>query len=231
VGKGEGHVDFDFRSWVPPARGSAPGRQAASIEMLEQLMEATLTTEHPIRNMAILAVLMGTGVRREECAGLNVEDLNFAPDQSGSLWVRAKVVEGRDVHERLVAFDQATGVYLGNWLKCYQTFKGPLFPALRGTHGRLSGQGIYKLVKALIERAGLEGKIQGPHDLRRAFSTHFERQRRGEGHGRLLSKQLGHARYAQTTQYSLQDVEDMREVLVSPMMLMSKRWTISLDPR
>ena len=74
--------------------------------------------------------------------------------------------------------------------------------------------------KALIELAGLSDKLAGPHDLRRNFATYYSRQRRGEAHGQALSKQLGHASYRMTSQYNLQDAEDLREAMASPFALM-----------
>lgn len=209
----------NYAVWVPPAEGSAPMRTVTPLLSLKRLVAAAGRTSNPGRDRAILAILIGTGLRRSEAAGLNVQDIQIDADGSGMAQVwEAKRVKGREVQSRLVAFDRHTGRYLVEWLNIYNVQFGPLFPSAHG--GKLSSQGIYKVVKAIIRDAGLEGEIQGPHDLRRAFATYFERRRRGEGHGRLLSKQLGHANYRMTSQYSLQDIEDVREVITSPFAMM-----------
>ncbi len=209
----------NYAVWVPPAEGSAPMRTVTPLLSLKKLIQAAGRTSNPGRDRAILALLIGTGIRRAECASLNVQDIQMDADNSGVVRVwEAKRVKGREVQSRLMAFDRHTGRYISEWLAIYNVQFGPLFPSAHG--GKLSSEGVYKVTKAIIKDAGLEDEIQGPHDLRRAFATHFERKRRGEGHGRLLSKQLGHANYRMTSQYSLQDVEDIREVIISPFAMM-----------
>lgn len=167
----------------------------------------------------MLAILLGTGVRRAECSSINIEWVQVNADGSGEFQVEAKRVSQREVHQRLVAFDRSTGKYLIAYLDTLLVNKGALFPSGR-TGKRLQPIGIYKVVKRLIRLADLGDQIQGPHDLRRNFSTYYSRNRRGESHGQLLSKQLGHSSYRMTAAYSLQDVEDVREVLISPFALL-----------
>lgn len=208
----------DYRSWVPRPRGSLPVRIAAPILDLMALLRASEQSPYPTRDRAILAVLLGTGLRRGEAAALNVGDVEIYADNSGTLVVRsAKVVEGREAHWRVVAFDAPTGCHIRAWVDEYHK-DGPLFPSMRRP-GRLGGQGIYKVVKRLIALAGLSDKLQGPHDLRRNFATYFARQRRGDVNGQLISKQLGHSSFTMTATYSLQDAEDLREIMASPFLL------------
>jgi integrase/recombinase XerC len=210
----------DYRSWVPRPKGSKPVRVAAPILDLINLLEAADRSPYPARDRAVLAVLLGAGLRRAEASALNVEDVEILADGSGTLVVReAKVVEGRENHWRIAAFDAPTGRYIRAWVDKYDRRSGPLFPAYRGGRDRLGDQGIYKVVKRLIALAGLSKKLQGPHDLRRNFTTYFARQRRGAVHGQLISKQLGHSSFAMTSTYNLQDAEDLREVIASPFML------------
>ena len=210
----------DYSQWVPVAEGSAPLRVAVAVASLKKLMRAASKTTNPARDRALLAMLIGTGIRRAECASLNVQDVVMDADGSGTAKVWAKKVRGREVHARPVAFDRHTGRYLQDWLTVYDCQFGPLFPSAKG--GALTSVGIYKTVKAVIAKAELEHEIQGPHDLRRAFATYFARKRKGEGYDHLLSKQLGHANYHTTTLYSLQDIEDVRAAITSPFALMNE---------
>lgn len=220
----KGHVAKDYSSLVPAPDGSAPLRTATPLDQLRRLITATDLSPYPTRDRAMLAVLLGTGVRRAECASINIEWVQIAADGSGELQVEAKKVSQREVHRRLVAFDSATGKYIGLYMDTLTLSSGPLFTSGRSGY-RLKPIGIYKAVKKLIRLAGLDDQIQGPHDLRRNFTTYYSRHRRGESHGQLLSKQLGHSSYRMTAQYALQDVEDVREVLISPFALLesSKR--------
>lgn len=213
------YLTNDWSVEIPNPIGSAPLRKLPPIEALRKLMEAAKGFSM-LRDRAILAILIGTGVRRAEAASVNVEDVQLDADLSGVIRVRAKRVKGREIHERLVAFDKYAGRHIAIWLDVLGTTSGPLFPSQRHDQNRLTGEGIYKIVKGLIAQAGLDGQIQGPHDLRRAFATYWAKNRRGEGHGHLLSKQLGHASYRMTAHYTIPDVEDIREVMVSPFALM-----------
>ena len=59
------------------------------------------------------------------------------------------------------------------------------------------------------------------HDLRRAFTTYYARNRRGSDSADRLRRQLGHASYNQTADYALLDVDDIRKDLISPVSLAS----------
>lgn len=215
----KGYIAKDYSALVPAPDGSAPLRTATPLDQLRRLIAATDLSPYPTRDRAMLAVLLGTGVRRAECASINIEWVQVAADGSGELQVEAKKVSQRDVHRRLVAFDSATGTYIGAYLDTLLVSSGPLFPSGRSGQ-RLKPIGVYKAIKRLIRLAGLDDQIQGPHDLRRNFTTYYNRNRRGESHGQLLSKQLGHSSFRMTAGYSLQDVEDVREVLISPFALL-----------
>jgi site-specific recombinase XerD len=95
---------------------------------------------------------------------------------------------------------------------------GPLFIAQQRKN-RLTGQGIYDMVKTTIAKVNLDKQIIGPHDLRRAFATYYRRNRNDKTSADLLRRQLGHANYAQTDEYTLLDVEDIRKDIVSPLSL------------
>lgn len=217
-----GYVANDYSKWVPAPSGSAPLRKAPPLDALRRLLAAADRSPYPTRDRAILAVLLGTGVRRGECAGINIEDVRIDADGSGIITVQAKRVVGREIHARHVAFDVATGAYIRTWLDEINLTAGPLWVSLRHDQSRLTAIGIYKAVNRLIMLADLKEQVKGPHDLRRYFATFYSRRRRGEAYGQLLSKQLGHSSYRMTAHYSLQDVEDIREAIISPFALMEE---------
>jgi len=218
--RAKGYLVTDFSKLMPDANGSASTRQAAPLDCLRRLMDATELSPYPTRDRALFAVMLGCGVRRAECASINIETIRIDADGTGQLQVVAKRVKGRTVHMRTVAFDSATGRYIAAHLDALIFTDGPFFPSRRGP--RLTPMGVYKAVKHVIQLAGLEAQIQGCHDLRRFFATYYSRHRRGEAHGHLLSKQLGHSTYHMTAHYSLQDVEDIKEVLISPFALLDQ---------
>lgn len=209
------YTDQNYARWVPKAEGGPDERRAAPAHLLWRLMEAAMMSPNAARDRTILAVFIGTGLRRGELAGLNVEDIVIEADQSGYATVWGKKTKARPTGKRTVAIDRTTGRYLVLYLDVCGYETGPLF---RGRHGgRISNMTIYRAVKRAVAVAGLDDYIQGPHDLRRAFATHWLRMRRGEGSADLLRRQLGHANYAMTTKYTLADVDDIRAEMVSPL--------------
>lgn len=211
-----GYLSRDISPWLPPVDGSAPLRERATLDELATLMRAAGRSGCPVRDQALVALFLGTGLRKMEAVGLDVTDIRMDADQSGTATVRkAKRVKGRTVQGRVVAFDAWTGHYLGRLLDASPA-AGPLFCTPEGSR-RIGSQAAYRIVKRAIERAGLAERIQGPHDLRRNFATWFAKTNHGELAGRLLSKQLGHAKFVQTDQYILHDADDLAEVVRNPL--------------
>lgn len=208
-----GYVERDYRQWIPSAEGGPPKRHAASIAQLRQLLEATVS----LRNRAMVAMMMGMGLRRGEVASLNAEDVVVHADNSGYARVTGKRTRTNLDGKREAAFDSATGAIIVAYLDALGRTSGPLFEGDPGR--RISGSGIYVMLKKLIAAAGLETVISGPHDLRRAFATHYRRNRTGKGSADLLQRQLGHARFTTTTEYTLLTVDDIRADMVSPLAL------------
>lgn len=128
------------------------GRSVGRQEMIG-LFDALLDVENGRRNRAILAVLVGCGLRRAELVALDCSDLDPG---SGELTVRG----GKGAKDRTV------------WL-------GPsaLSPVLDWTRGRsgpmfgVSTATVYSIVREAAERAGLPRTT--PHDLRRTFVTNL----------------------------------------------------------
>lgn len=212
-----GYVERDYTKWIPPAVGAPPKRKAATIAVLHRLIEAAGKTKKGkrLRDRAVVAMLMGMGLRRGELSNLNVEDVIVEADYSGYANVVGKRTKANPDGRRAAAFDSATGAIIVEYLDAFPYATGPLFLGERGE--RLQGRGVYLIVKRAIKVANLEGELTGPHDLRRAFATHYKRNRRESSD--LLRRQLGHAHYSQTDEYTLMEVDDIRADLVSPLSL------------
>lgn len=213
-----GHVAIDFSLYVPTTRGAPPAKNPVDLTALAAMLDACWKMGHPLRNRCVLAILAGTGLRREECASLRIESITIMADGAG--YCQPEVT--KNDKPRVVAFDSATGEYVQRWLDVLGKTTGPLFPSRKGG-GALSPDGIYKVV---MDAAKLAGVDMETHDLRRMFATVWSKTLRGESYGQLLQKQLGHANYETTTLYSLQDVSDvldvMRKSAVSPLALLSR---------
>lgn len=225
-----GYVPIDLSVDVPEARGEPPLHKPVELDALEAMLQTALTTSHPIRNQAIVATLAGTGIRCEECAALQTNQVTLYADGSGYI----SLTLTKNDKPRFAAVDEPTGRYLRAWLSVLGERSQWLFPSRIGSGYRpLSPSGIYKVVVDLAEAAGVRAQVCGPHDLRRMFATQWNRKLRGNGYGQLLQKQLGHASWATTEKYSLQDIGDVLEVMrqeaASPMAQLAERGGIHLN--
>jgi integrase len=213
----QGYVERDYADWIPAADGAPPKRHAATLSALHDLLAAVGKGREPLRDRAILAILLGMGLRREEASKLDIADVVVEADSSGYAHIQGKRTKANRDGSRDAAFDQATGKILVEYLDSLPRSSGPLFCGVRKS--RLTGQGIYKVVKRAIDSAGLSDQIIGPHDLRRAFATYYRRNRPDKTSADLLRRQLGHASLTQTDEYTLLEVDDIRLDLVSPVAL------------
>lgn len=119
-----------------------------------------------IRDLALLSVLYGVGLRRAELVGLNFEDYDAA---NGHLSIDGKGGKPRvgPVLENVKVALDAWVIARGDW------DDGPLFvPFVRGkklSHRRLTAEGLALIFRRRGEEAGVESFSL--HDFRRTFIT------------------------------------------------------------
>jgi site-specific recombinase XerD len=133
----------------------------------QRLLDAPdVETIKGLRDRALLAVLLGCGLRREECAGLTVAHLQ----QREGRWVVLDLV-GKRNKTRSVPMPSWAKSAVDSWCKTMGITSGHIFrPLRRGGHiqpGAMSAQAVFDVV---CEYAGLVGVTVRPHDLRRTFA-------------------------------------------------------------
>lgn len=207
-----GYLDRDFSGQVPKAQGTSEKRPAPELDQLRRLMDAAGGSRYPVRDQALIALFVGTGVRRAEAAAVAVDDVAILADGSGVLHIR----KGKNGKARTVVFDVLCGQYLSRLIDTLGRSDGPMFISERGG-GALSPKGVYAVVKQAMQQAGIDNRGAGPHDLRRAFATAWLRSRRSLGDGQLLSMQLGHTTEAMSVHYSRPTLDDLLDGFVSPL--------------
>lgn len=116
------------------------------------------------RNYAMLAVLIGCGLRRTEAATLKVEDLQLREGH----WVIADL-NGKGGHIRTVPVPDWVKAAIDEWAIPTSLISGALFRSINKA-GRVWGAGftpkvIWSIVKQTAATCGLSGVA--PHDLRR----------------------------------------------------------------
>jgi integrase/recombinase XerC len=138
-----------------------PGKQG-----YQRLLQTLNGSNRPreIRDGAILHLLYDRALRRGEVARLDLADVDL---EAGTVTITGK---GRREPETL-GLPPETVQALERWISTRGTEPGALFPnydrAGKGS-GRLTGDGIYKMVRARAKAAGI---ITRPHGLRHAAIT------------------------------------------------------------
>jgi integrase len=116
------------------------------------------------RDYAMVAVLLGCGLRRAETAALTVEDLQ----QREEHWVIADLM-GKGGHVRTVPVPTWVKAAVDDWLASAGVTTGPIFRAInkakRIGKTAFSPKVIWGVVKAGCSKCGLDNVA--PHDMRR----------------------------------------------------------------
>ena len=156
------------------------------------MLNATDDTLKGRRDRAILALMIGCGLRREEVAGLTVNHLA----QRAGRWVVLDLV-GKHNRTRTVPMAAWVKGIIDNWLLIAAITAGPLFPPIRrGGHiqpGAMTPQAIWDVVKEYSPVPNL-----APHDLRRTFA---KLAHTAGAPVEQIQQSLGHASIATTERY------------------------------
>lgn len=143
-----------------------------------------------IRDLAILDLLISTGIRVGELVGLNISDVNFNE--------RECLVFGKGESERLVYFDAKTKLHLIQYLKTREDKNPALFVSLRYPYERLGINGVELRLKKLGEKSNIENVH--PHKFRRTMATNaIDKGMPVE----QVQKLLGHLQIDTTMQYAM----------------------------
>ena len=114
-----------------------------------------------IRNLAIIELLISTGMRVGELVNLNIEDLNFED--------RSCVVQGKGNKQREVYFDARTKIHLMQYLNIRKDDNKALFVSQNKPYQRLSISGI----ELIVRKIGIKTDVNRvhPHKFRRTLAT------------------------------------------------------------
>jgi integrase/recombinase XerC len=162
-------------------------------------VELPATLDEPIavalarRDLAVLEVLYGAGLRVSECCSLTIDDCDI--DR------RLVTVVGKGSKVRRVPIGEPAAHALTDWLTegrpVLATLDSPpraVFLARRG--GQLSSRDAHRIVAAYPLA---DGRVLHPHALRHAYATHLLE---GGADLRVVQELLGHADLATTQIYT-----------------------------
>ena len=152
-----------------------------------------------VRNLALLELLYGSGMRASELVTL--------PRRA----IRANqpflILQGKGSKERLVPISTRAIDAVGRWLEANPVVSPWLFPSGRK---HLSRVRLFQIVRALAADAGIAPDRVSPHVLRHAFATHLLA---GGADLRALQTLLGHADIATTQIYTHVDSARLVELV------------------
>lgn len=149
------------------------------------------------RDAALIAAMLGAGLRRFEASALDLAD--FTAEQGLASF---RVRHGKGDKEETVPAPGDVAQAMGDWLAVRGAAPGPLFPSSRGRRcslvpgSRLTPAGVYKVLLSRAKQASIAKTA--PHDLRRSMITDFLGR---TGDLALAQRQARHATPATTAQY------------------------------
>ena len=191
---------------TPKAARKLP--EVLTLDEIERLEDAIdLSKDEGQRNLAIIEVLYGSGLRVSELINLKLS--NVHPDEKYML------VEGKGSKQRLVPLSDEAIKQIEFWMqdRCHLPIKPGnedyLFLNRRGA--KLTRVMILIIVKDLAERAGIKKNIS-PHTFRHSFATHLLE---GGANLRLIQMMLGHENLVTTEIYTHLDLNYLREEVIA----------------
>lgn len=193
----------DFSS---PRIGRSLPKTLTMDEVDSLLSVPTGSTAQSIRDRAILELMYATGVRASELISLDVEDVDLHQH-----FIRCM---GKGSKERLIpiypqAVDAVREYLEGARPRLAGSSPQPaLFLSQKGR--RLTRQGIWFILKALVRDAGIQRQVT-PHTLRHSFATHLLI---GGAPIRHVQELLGHSSITTTQVYTHLTSEHIRSQYV-----------------
>jgi len=172
---------------------------------IEALLESFGETPADRRNLALIELLYGAGLRVGELVALDVDDLSFSD--------RLLRVKGKGRKERIIPFGrhaaEAVRAYLphrSRWRRLLSGEDEPLFVNQRG--GRLSDRSVRRILNEAVQHTADLHRLH-PHALRHAFATHLLEAGMDL---RAIQELLGHSSLATTQIYAGVDLAHLISV-------------------
>lgn len=154
-----------------------------------------------VRNLALLELLYGSGLRASELVTLPRAAVR--PNQP------FLILSGKGGKERLVPISTRAAQVVERWLDHVPKASPWLFPSAKA---HLSRMRLFQIVRLLAADAGIAPDRISPHVLRHAFATHLLS---GGADLRVLQSLLGHADIATTQIYTHVDSARLVELVNS----------------
>lgn len=191
-------------------------REPPDVLSREEVSRLIETAEGPepadLRNMCLIELLYGAGLRASECCDLPLSALP-APTTT------VLIVRGKGEKERITPLGKPALVALKNYMAVRETFLPKsairstamryVFPS-RGAGGRITRRRLGQILEDLAVKTGIAVERVSPHALRHAFATHLLS---GGADLRAVQLLLGHADISTTQIYTHVVTDELRDLL------------------
>jgi len=195
-----------------PAQGmpapKSPRRlpETVGVDQLNRLLSLPCTDALSCRDLAVMELLYGCGLRLSELTGLDLGDIDWQQ--------RIVLVSGKGRKQRLAPFGSRAESALRRWIRERPSLlrgdqamnEKALFLSRRGT--RISNSSIQQRLKKHAASLGVELSLH-PHMLRHSFASHLLES---SGDLRAVQELLGHANLSTTQIYTHLDFQHLASV-------------------
>ena len=186
-----------------PKKNSHLPQVLTATEIEAVLAVPDISTTLGLRNRALLETMYATGFRVSEICNLKLADLH---DELGLI-----TTIGKGQKQRIVPIGEMSLLYISKYFKESRPIllKDKESPYLfLNDHGhRISRQGIFKLVKEIAIKAGIDKDIS-PHTMRHSFATNLLEN---GADLRIVQELLGHSDISTTQIYTHVSQKHIRE--------------------
>lgn len=187
---------------IPKAPKTVPRVPSAeqTNRLLDDVEAGAVVRPSPERDLAMLEVLYGCGLRVSELVGLNLEDVDFRE--------RVLRARGKGRKERMVPFTKRVQQVLAAWLPKRQAQPGEMAVFVADSGKRMSDRAVRRVVKIYALALTGDPTIH-PHTFRHAYATHMLRE---GANLREIQELLGHAQLSTTQKYTQVTLTDLMAI-------------------
>ncbi len=203
----EGMVEQNPATLVATPRLPKKLPRVPTIEEMNSVLDGQMpeAAAFPERDLLMLELLYGCGIRNSELTGINLDDIRLSAE--------AILIRGKGKKERYVPFGASAKSALAAYLLARkaalaETRKDTAALLINHRGGRLTTRSVGRIIKKIAVAKGLSPDVH-PHTLRHAFGTHMLE----EGADlRAIQELLGHERLATTQRYTQLSMKHVLQV-------------------
>lgn len=161
----EGYLAENYADIIPAPKQHHRDDDVPTQAEFRRMIRACEESKYPLRDRALLLMLVDTGIRRGEIAAIRRDWIHF---EDGGAWFKLPGEHTKNGETRLIMMGATSAQCLREYLESRDDGEPWLFHSDRND-AALGTYGIYRVVKEIGARAGVDPMY--PHLLRAMFAT------------------------------------------------------------